>query len=508
MNQPIQQENDPTSLVNRVRALPVVKSLLLLFLLLIWGVLGYGLFRSPFLFLFGIVIPGAYLIYQTSEVPRPRVEPRWVPITAGLGTALIAGNILVVECLSRYTAEALLGAGTFSEEITRELGQEVIGYGKPPGYPTFLLLTEKVVGQDALVGTSIVLQMGVAWATLMALFFIARRSTGSSALAVISVALVSFNGLWVDEMVEPRETFLYGAAILGLVSLVVYAPKPSRFSLFTMGLACALGWLTRPTGVVLFPALCVLFTKPWSTKFSEMRSVAVVIILCGLSLPMFGWQTYQYTTCRSTGLPASACFGVTRISGNDSATNLLKGQNEALKVVYPYVDVDRLAPVLTEPLQEAAIQNGEDVEQRFINHALNFVVDSPLDAIALVPKKLVAFFAPLHFPLGSGTIEMTGAGQWHLQNYRARPIRRADNLTALPGVLAFFFVLFNWTTVNQSMKLTTVIVGLTAIVHVVTFAETRFRLPYDPILALLFVQVIALHWHRFNGVKNQKNSKA
>ena len=42
---------------------------------------------------------------------------------------------------------------------------------------------------------------------------------------------------------------------------------------------------------------------------------------------------------------------------------------------------------------------------------------------------------------------------------------------------------------TRTKQLIVLVVGLTALFHVVTWAETRYRLCLDPVLALLFVQM-------------------
>ena len=95
---------------------------------------------------------------------------------------------------------------------------------------------------------------------------------------------------------------------------------------------------------------------------------------------------------------------------------------------------------------------------------------------------------PIRFPLGSGTACLTTAGEWKVDDYEPRPIR-LDGIMALPGILAFFLALTRLRTLAGLPLLIVIVVAFTAVTHVVTFAETRFRLPYDPLLALLFAQV-------------------
>ena len=120
--------------------------------------------------------------------------------------------------------------------------------------------------------------------------------------------------------------------------------------------------------------------------------------------------------------------------------------------------------------------------------AIRFVWESPGEALALVPRKLAAFFVPIRFPLGEGTARLTPAGRWQIDDYEPRPIR-GDGIMALPGILAFFVALTRPRSLTRTKQLIVLVVGLTALVNVVTWAETRYRLCLDPVLALLFVQM-------------------
>ena len=414
-------------------------------------------------------------VLKRSSANREPGEPRWIPRLAFGVAAFIAGYVILTAVLSRYGVEAFTGAGGPGVVAEWAIETEVLGSGKPPAYPVWLALTAAIWGEPSYMPATVALQALTAWVTIMALFLVARRATGSSAWGLLAVAFVSLNQLWVVESIRQRETFLYSAMLMALVGVTVYKP---RWHAVGAGALCAIGWLTRPTGVVLFPAVLLLFWKDWRGSGAPVGTRAAVALALSFSLPVLGWAAYQQTH-----------FGSVTISGNDSATNLLKGNNHALTAIYPFIDVDRLSPVLLAPLAQATIESGGDVHREYIRQAIQFVSESPLEALTLVPRKLAAFFVPIYFPLGSGTARLTAAGNWQIDDYESRPIGRGDGIMALPGIIAFFVALTRPWTMTRSGLLVVLVVGFTAIVHVVTFAQTRFRLPYDPVLALLCVQM-------------------
>ena len=412
-------------------------------------------------------------------------EPRWAFLLAFGIAAFVAGYVVLHATLSRYGVEAFIGAQGFSadversiEDVERSIETEVLGPGRPPGYPAFLALTAAIWGAESHAGVTIVLQALTAWATMLALFLVARRATGSAAWSLLAVALVSLNELWVVESIRQRETFLYSAILLALVGVTVYARHKAPWYAGAVGALCAIGWLTRLNGVVLFPAVLVLFWKDWRGSGPRVGAREVLALTLSFGLPILGWAAYQKTH-----------FGWVRISGNDSAKNFSKGNNHAMTGIYPFIDVDRLSPVLLEPLAKATAERGGDVQREYVRHAIQFVSESPVEALALVPRKLAAFFVPIYFPLGSGTARLSASGDWQVDDYQPRPIGSGDGIMALPGIFAFFLALTRWRTLTSSGLLIVLVVGFTAIVHIVTWAETRYRLPYDTVLALLCVQI-------------------
>ena len=418
-------------------------------------------------------------------------EPLWVRVSAvGLSTC-IGGQVLLSAAISRYGLDALLGRQPFDAGVQQDLAQEVLSLGRPPGYPVFLALVEAVWDGAFAIPATILLQTAVALATLLGLFFVARRVSGRSAWGVIAVTLVALNELWVIEAIRPRETFLYGAVLLALVGLAVYAREVSRWTLVAAGVLAALGLLTRVTGVVLLPAVVLVLALEWRGLTGRRIAVAAVLV-ASFAAPVAGWAVYQQMR-----------FGSVAIAGNDGAANLLKGNNEALSTIYPFVDVDRLSPVLHEPISRAIHDRGgsaDDVRAEFLRRSLEFVSASPWEALALAPKKLAAFFGPIQFPLGSGTVRQAPGGGWAIENYEARSVTRGDGIMALPGVLAFFAGLVRWRSLTRAGQLTVLVVALTALVHVATWGQTRFRLPYDPILALLCVDMAASALLKTTGV--------
>lgn len=348
---------------------------------------------------------------------------------------------------------------------------------RPPAYPAFMALNLAVWGQDSYIPAVVVLQALTAWGILVALFLIARRATGSAEWGLVAVGLVALNVLWVEEMLNQRETFLYSAILTALAGFTVCVRSWSPPACAAAGALCGLAWLTRPTGAALLPIVLVLLWRNRRGRGAPWREALILIL--SLGLPLLAWTGYQRVE-----------YGTVAVSGTSSALNLLNGNNAALAEIYPFIDVDRLDP-MTDPIELDAVVRGVDPSREQYRQALEFMLGSPVETIALWPRKLAAFFVPIYFPLGSGTVARTADGKWQLEDYVPARVG-GGGIMALPGIVAFFAALRWWRALAPSGLFVVLAVGFTAIIHLITFAETRFRLPFDPLMALLFVQMAAM----------------
>ena len=395
--------------------------------------------------------------------------------------ALATGHVMQDAVSSRYLgaawSESFTGASSYSRIAEEWVDTGTLDNFRPPAYPVFLALNVAVWGHDSYVPSAVVLQALTAWATLVGLFLVARRATGRAAWGLVAVGLVALNEFWVVETIHQRETFLYSAVLTALAGVMVYARSWSPRACAAAGALCALGWLTRPTGVLLLP---ILLAMMWRDRHGLGRPSlrAASMLTLSFSLPLLAWAGYQYTRYDSVVM-----------SGMSGSNSFLQGNNRALAEIYPFIDVDELDPLLLQVEVEASAR-GVDPRRGYYQHALRFIQESPLEAAALLPRKLAAFFVPIHFPLGSGTVRQTADGGWELQEYVPSAIR-GEGIMALPGVLAFFAALPWWRALSPSGLFTLLAVGSVTIIHLVTFGETRYRLPFDPLMALLFVQMAA-----------------
>ena len=191
-------------------------------------------------------------------------EPTAVYVGALGLAAILAGCCLAYAVLLRYGMtgwEEAFGTSSYRGAAERWIETGTSTNNRPPAYPTLLAVNAWLWGVSAYVPAVVVIQALTAWGTLMALFLLARRSTGSAAWGLIAVTVVCLNLLWVHEAVRNREAFLYSALLVALVGAMVHLRPQSVLYGVAVGGCCAIGWLTRPPGIVSTAGRVVLYLE-------------------------------------------------------------------------------------------------------------------------------------------------------------------------------------------------------------------------------------------------------
>lgn len=151
-------------------------------------------------------------------------EPTSICVGALFLAACLAGVCIAYAVLSQHGVagwDESYGYSGYRSAAEQWIETGILRNTRPPGFPDFLALNAVLWGMPSYVTPVIAVQALTTWATLMALFVLARRASKSSAWGLIAVALVSLNLLWMAEAVRNRETFLYSAILMALVSATV-----------------------------------------------------------------------------------------------------------------------------------------------------------------------------------------------------------------------------------------------------------------------------------------------
>jgi hypothetical protein len=291
------------------------------------------------------------------------------------------------------------------------------------------------------------------------------------------------------ESVSQRETVLFSVLLL----LFVYQLTARRRTVWfypAIFVTAALAYLTRPTGFLLLPILAlviVLEREQLIESREKLISLAAGVLL--FSAMTFPYHAYLYREfSRVSPLVPQTTNGL----------NLFQGNNPATDRIYPYVDVDLFVPTIQKMLAHEGIQGEFGGSQFLKDRAIEYIVNDPLAFGRRAIIKLAALYSPVATPLGYGKlIERDGSVvvsdfKMYLSPENGtvktlfRSIETAFGVILLIGVIAFMIRLRTWSRYRAARVLLILapIVLVTA-VHIVTFGETRHRLPLDPLLIVL-----------------------
>jgi hypothetical protein len=343
---------------------------------------------------------------------------------------------------------------------------------RPPFYPLLVGLAAKFAGPGRDLELLAALHALLAAAILAGCYELGRRGGRSTLAGVAAVAMAAANLSMLREFLTGRETVVFSALLITIYTLLREGAALTPLRCALMGCLAACAWLTRPTGaIVVLVAGATLFAATRALAHGP-RTFARASFVVAVAAPMLTWAGYQRLHLDSIHL-----------SGSSLMENLYAGNNEVIASVYPLLDVETLHPHLTEK-REQWLQEGKSPDREFARAAAAFVAAHPLDTLRLAGLKSLAFLSARHFPRGSGRLTPTNEG-WSIEDYRpVSPLLDLITLPALPGVLLLGLCLWQWKKLPREARFVTAVIVLTLLLHVATFAETRFRQPFDPLLAV------------------------
>jgi|GEM_PF-1804420 len=356
-------------------------------------------------------------------------------------------------------AADIVSGGTFSSTY------------RPPLYPLFLAAAMCAAPDWS--GVALILQGLMAVSLGVFIVWLAWAISHNVIAGVLALALFASHVPLHLEMLSERETALFCLLSTGFVSVWAIGRRMPLCHVF-MAVLTALLYLTRPTGVLFASLLCVLLLLDRGStplRFVMLRLISCLGIVALLVLP---WQLF-----------VSHKIGEFRFSvSTTSGVNLLKGNNPDLESFFPMVDVDLYEPFIREMAAERQLTGaGADAELGRI--ALGNILNHPTRALGRCAIKALLLFSPLPIPLGKGELQRVD-GQiqvvrfvWRNKLLCILGICHASLLCC--GVLAC--IRRDHSTPARRFLLGTVLVCvLFAMVHAVTFPETRFRLPLDVLI--------------------------
>jgi hypothetical protein len=309
--------------------------------------------------------------------------------------------------------------------------------------------------------------------------------------ALVTLAYAAHIGLQLENFAL-RETVTYELFIVAFIYFATQKPATNKSVAF-MVLACVLAFYTRPTGVLMLAplGLFILFipATPLRHRLHILSWAIGAVVLCALP-----WQVYQSHAQGRFTLSATAVGG----------WNFFKGNSFAFEAVSPYIDHDQADSYVDEirDRYRASQVGSHSVSARTEDDYLRALGNADVRAdysryIRKIILRIAVYLSPLETPLGTAQIKVEN-GRVVLMRYRGNFVDADENWISFFEQMSFFVVLFaiplgmlgslrgivSAPTIRPVAVASIAIVAIHIATHAMLTAETRYRLPLDPLLLL------------------------
>jgi 4-amino-4-deoxy-L-arabinose transferase-like glycosyltransferase len=395
-----------------------------------------------------------------------------------LGASLLL-FLSVVGLLAVAAAMGARGLFTGSASYGETAAQLLGGTGfsstyRPPLYPLQLSFLMGLFG-ERWEAAAWVLQGGLTVLTGLLVVDLSMALTKRTAAGGVAALLYATHLVLQIELLTRRESCLY----LFLTLLFMYGALCLSFSARKSVFLAAVGGLlhlTRPNGIFFLGLALVLVLIERSGVNWRAKCVHVLLTAALFFAVIAPWQFTIYRLTGKIGLTSSTTSGL----------NLWKGNNPFIGWFVPLLDVDRYEPWARREIGGGDIYQPEG-DQLLGARARAFISESPGRFVANGVLKVLFLFSPVPTPWGSGTLE--GDPPLRVTGFQLRniPIGLWATLHAL--ILGIGIVVAGMRGELSQLGIpflvcTLYLLFVTAAVCFLTFSETRFRLPLDPILII------------------------
>lgn len=385
-------------------------------------------------------------------------------------------------------AEELTARGLFSDAFFYHRSAEMLAAGEglasdpgvptaqwPPVFPALLSLVYRAVGTEPLAGE--LLNAFVGALTVVVLYALVRRVFDRPEATVAAFTMAIFPGqiLWTDVLLS--ET-LYTFLLVGVLALAVFLPRRPA-TVVVLGIAIGVATLTRGEGVLLIPAVAAL----WWGELPTRRLLATGAALAAVTLVTMAPWTVRNAFVMDAFIPLST----------NSSTTLWSGHNPGARGYQNYAPPELLSRI-PQRGKEREIEEGRLLRRE----ALDFMVSHPGRELVLIPLKLWA--------LGRGD---SHALEWVNGGPPAeRPIPEdLLNPIAVTADAAFYALLAAALTalvvLGRSLwrepivrAVLAIFAGSLVLYGFVYYGNYRYRVPLEPLMALLAAPLLARAWTR------------
>lgn len=359
---------------------------------------------------------------------------------------------------------------------------------RAPVYPLFFASLIWLMGDNYLLA-ALILQSIMYALTGLLLFSLSLKMFKNRLGGLVAVLLYAAHLSWSIESLVRRETVLF--ALLMLLFFRLLAEKDrSLITDLGLSLTAALAYLTRATAMFFLPLLLVNIVirhKDRKLKLLQHTALSGIVFLIVVS----PWYAYVYRNFSTISFMPTSSHGLTAYQGNNP--NFLN--------ISPYVDVDLYAPFIKEKLEK---EEGIDLEVDELEmdeilgkQAREYMLEKPLLFVWRGVIKFLALYSPIYTPLGSGNLIVDQDGKVMIQDFR--PTFTVYRITfvfittlILVGSILFFRNISRYS--EEQRELLYYILALFALLtlaHLMTFGESRYRLPFDTFMIMFTGEFLA-----------------
>ncbi|HEX3847845.1 MAG TPA: hypothetical protein VHV81_10735 [Steroidobacteraceae bacterium] len=414
-------------------------------------------------------------------------------VVVGLGTAI--AYLVSRHGVMTGHGRLLFGAPSYArlaDELIEHRGFAAGGEAldRMPLYVAVVALSKLIAGSHWAYAL-IILQGALALLCGTMLHRAVRGLTSVSwAPAVVTAGYALHIGLQLENFAL-RETVLYEFFV---VSFFYFATRTiTSRTVALMVLCVGLAFYTRPTGVLLIVPLSIfILMMPAASLRHRLKTLGWA--LAAMVLLAAPWQAYQ------SHVQGRFTLSATHVGG----WNLYKGNSFAFEAVSPYIDHDQ-ADGYVEGLREqyrsgqlstrAAGARSEDDYLRRLAQA-DIRADYPRFLRKTV-LRVIVYLSPLETPLGAADVGVD-RDRVVLNHYRGNFVDADRDWIDFLGQLSFFIVLFAiplgflgalrflWADarLRAVAAASFAVVAVHVAAHAALTAETRYRLPLDPLFLL------------------------
>lgn len=340
----------------------------------------------------------------------------------------------------------------------------------PPGYPAFLGALYTLFGDSHRVAVYVQALLGTLVCGLV--YVLARRAAGErTALAAGILLAVDPTYIFTTNLLASENLFVVWLALAAWFA----GRDPSPRSQILAGATLALGALTRAVGLTAIPVVLLWQRRRHASRRTWLRSSAWLAGACALVL-----APWTLRNAVVAGSPALVCFG--------GGLNFYYGHNDG---GLEYRDVSQT------PM--AGLGDAAAIDRKGYALGWSSIAADPPGFFARGARKIVALFSPptplLHAnsavriaPGNPGARIATGRTQDILLHGFFAVLAAVHTYVLLAGTLA---ALVAWPRLPAELRLAAWLVLAWIAVHVLYWAQPRFRYPMEVPMALLAGWVLA-----------------